>query len=133
MFPPEVASTGKRPDLLLLSPSEKIALCIELTVPNEENVHNAHASKAKRYKELEEEAAANGWRLSTWPIEVGARGFVAWSTWYFLKALFTAIKRQLELVALRCSFYLFVSRSEALWQAVPWLADRTSSSPQRGS
>eukprot|EP01116_Phalansterium_solitarium_P012518 TRINITY_DN288_c0_g1_i4.p1 TRINITY_DN288_c0_g1~~TRINITY_DN288_c0_g1_i4.p1 ORF type:complete len:1252 (-),score=337.45 TRINITY_DN288_c0_g1_i4:506-4261(-) len=141
MFPPEVASTGKRPDLLLLSPSEKIALCIELTVPNEENVLHAHARKSNRYKELEEEAAANGWRLSTWPIEVGARGFVAWSTWYFLKALFTkaqatAIKRQLELVALRCSYYLFVSRGEALWQDVPLLAaaaDRTSSSQQRGS
>lgn len=141
MFPPEVASTGKRPDLLLLSRREKVALCIELTVPNEDNVHKAHASKADRYKHLEDEAASNGWRLSTWPIEVGARGFVAWSTWYFLRALFTkarasVIKQQLELVALRCSYYLFLSRGEAIWDSVPLLAaaaDGSTKTVQRGS
>ena len=143
VFPPEVASTGKRPDMLLLSRLEKIALCIELTVPKEENVLKAHESKSARYKHLEDEAASNGWRLTTWPIEVGARGFVGRSTWDFLRALAfgkaraSAIKRQLELVALRCSYYLFVSRGEADWQDISLLAaaaDRgTQSSQQRGS
>ena len=128
VFPPEVASTGKRPDILLLSRLEKVALCIELTVPNEDNINNAHASKSARYKHLEDEAASNGWRLTTWPIEVGARGFVGRSTWDFLRALAfgkarcSSIKRQLELVTIRCSYYLFVSRGEADWTDLSLLA-----------
>jgi hypothetical protein len=87
VFPPEITSTSDRPDILLLSRSEKMILCIELTSPHEERIHAAHVLKASKYEHLTADAAHNGWRLTTWPIEVGCRGCVAFSVNKMLRRL----------------------------------------------
>ena len=38
IFPPEIVTTSRRPDITIYSPKEKLAVVIELTVPAEENM-----------------------------------------------------------------------------------------------
>ena len=127
VFPPEIATTSERPDILLLSKSEKMIVCIELTSPSEERLHAAHTLKASKYEHLTPDALINGWRLTTWPIEVGCRGCVAFSVSKMLRALRLPptqqliIKQQLEDVAIRCSYYIFCSRTTPSWDDRPML------------
>jgi hypothetical protein len=128
VFPPEVASTAQRPDIVLLSRSAKLAVCLELTCPTEERVLIAHELKADKYAHLIPEAAQNGWRLNVWPVEVGCRGCVAFSmakalrAFRFPRSQQLLIKQQLEDVALRCMYYIFCSRMIASWVDRPLLA-----------
>jgi len=98
-----------------------VIVCIELTSPSEERLHISHQLKASRYEHLTPDALINGWRLTTRPIEVGCRGCVAFSVNKMLRELRLpppqqlAIKQQLEDVALRCSYYLFCSRTTTSW------------------
>ncbi len=127
VMPPEIASTGERPDVLLLSRTNKWALALELTCPAEEGVAHAHKRKAEKYAHLTDDALANGWLFSTWPIEVGCRGFVAISTmkvlrsFHFTRSQQREIKRELEDVTRRCSYYLFCCRHRSTWDERPVL------------
>lgn len=87
VFPPEIASTNLRPDLVFWSPSQKTAYIIELTVPWENCVEEAYERKKLRYAELAAEATQRGWNTKVYPVEVGCRGFVASSTIRLLKEL----------------------------------------------
>lgn len=127
VFPPEIASTGKRPDILLMSRINKWALALELTCPAEERVADAHKRKTEKYAHLTDDALANGWHFSTWPFEVGCRGFVAISTikvlrsFHFSRSEQREIKRELEDVTRRCSYYLFCCRHRSTWDERPLL------------
>ena len=89
--------------------------------------HAAHTLKASKYEHLTSYALINGWRLTTWPIEVGCRGCVAFSVNKMLRALRLPptqqliIKQQLEDVAIRCSYYIFCSRTTPSWDDRPLL------------
>ena len=123
VFPPEIVVTNQRPDVVLLSRRQRWVLCLELTCPKEERIRVSHELKASRYYELAQSAKDNGWSLSVWPIEVGCRGFVALSTmkairaFRFPRAQQSRLKRQLELVSMRCTYYIWCSRAQALWEA----------------
>ena len=127
VFPPRIAAISERPDITLISEDERVAICLELTVPKEERIQTAHDLKAAKYAELPAAAAANGWRLVVVPIEVGARGFVAQSTYRalhelgFSKKRAAAIKEDLSLVVTRCSYYLFQARNSDVWQQISLL------------
>jgi hypothetical protein len=131
VFPPEVAATENRPDVLLMSRENKWLLALELTCPAEERISASHELKANKYADLAENAFP-GWLISVWPIEVGCRGFVAKSTLKALKALhfsrsqLQTIKRQLEDVARRCSYYIWCSRHSTTWQSRPLLVPSDS-------
>jgi hypothetical protein len=86
-FPDEIANTALRPDVLLISRSSKQLVMIELTVPWEENVEEAHERKRGKYEELREECRANGWAARCEPVEVGCRGFAGRSLHRVFKAL----------------------------------------------
>ena len=45
MFPPEIVTTSRIPDITIYSPSEKQGIIIELTVPAEENLAQANFRK----------------------------------------------------------------------------------------
>ena len=51
-FPLDSALTEKRPDIVMWSESSKQLVMVELTVPNETNVVDAHRRKMERYREL---------------------------------------------------------------------------------
>ncbi|KAK7901244.1 hypothetical protein WMY93_018013 [Mugilogobius chulae] len=75
-FPPHIAETMLRPDIVLWSNSSKQVLMIELTVPWEERMEEANERKRDKYEELKSNCQNRGWRAKCWPVEVGCRGFV---------------------------------------------------------
>ena len=87
VVPEFIVKTKQRPDIVLFSKSSKRIIFIELTVPWEEALEEAYERKKLRYTELVEECIANGWKAVCYPVEVGARGFVARSMAKLLKEL----------------------------------------------
>ncbi len=47
IFPPEIVTTSRRPDISLYSPKEKLAVVIELRVPAEENMAQRKSANMK--------------------------------------------------------------------------------------
>lgn len=120
-FPPEIAATNLRPDLVLWSKSCRRVFIVELTVPWEDNIDEAFERKRLRYANLAADAEARGWNVKVWPVEVGCRGFVARSTTRLLKevgirgqAQRKAIK-ELAKAAERSSHWLWLKRRDATW------------------
>ncbi|KAL7851321.1 hypothetical protein AOLI_G00216770 [Acnodon oligacanthus] len=60
IFPPEIAATTFRPDLVLWSPSLKSVYITELTVPWENAIEEACERKKLRYTELAADAQQFG-------------------------------------------------------------------------
>ncbi|XP_061886207.1 uncharacterized protein LOC133636324 isoform X3 [Entelurus aequoreus] len=123
IFPPEIAATSLRPDLVLWSMSCRRVFIVELTVPWEDAIDEAFQRKRLRYTNLAAEAEARGWNVKVWPVEVGCRGFVASSTTKLLKevgirgqAQRKAIK-ELSTAAERSSHWLWLKRRDAAWAA----------------
>ena len=86
-FPVTVAASSRRPDIVIWSEEIKAVFLIELTVPWEEALDEAHERKLEKYALLQEECIQNGWRCQVRPVEVGCRGFVGKSTKTLLSAL----------------------------------------------
>jgi hypothetical protein len=85
VFPQDVVVTSLRPDMVLLSRSTKTIIVAELTVPWEERLAISHQLKKAKYQDLVDEAAVKGWHATSYPIEVGCRGFPAKSLRHFLQ------------------------------------------------
>ncbi|KAL0172855.1 hypothetical protein M9458_033166, partial [Cirrhinus mrigala] len=73
-FPEEIAHTSLRPDIVLWSRGTNQVVLIELTVPWEERLEEAHERKLKKYQSLILESQQNGWKAWNLPVEVGCRG-----------------------------------------------------------
>lgn len=121
IFPPTILATSSRPDIVFWSISAKKVILLELTCPAEEGISDAHLRKLERYSELMSSIKAAGWSPSHYPIEVGARGFVARSTQRCLSALGLSpsakkkLTRALSLIAARCSYAIYLSRGTVVW------------------
>ena len=76
-FPQHVALTSLRPDVVLWSDSGKTVIFGELTVPWEDNIDYAFERKLTRYSELAADCSDRGWKVFSFPFEVGCRGFVS--------------------------------------------------------
>ena len=110
-FPPKIAATNRRPDLVLWSTSCLRVFIVELTVPWEDAIDEAFELKGLRYANLAAEAEGWGWNVKVWPVEVGCRGFVARSTTRLLKEV--GIRGQTQ----RSSHWLWLKRRDATWAA----------------
>jgi hypothetical protein len=128
-FPMNIADVPDRPDILLWSETRRELLAIELTCPGEDGIQAAHQRKQKKYAHLADEGLKHQppWSLRVWAIEVGSLGFLAKSGYELLRAInFTkselaAIKRQLEDISRRCSYFIFSSRHKVTWTNRPLL------------
>ena len=115
IFPQEIASTTQRPDIVIHSKSKKIVVLIELTCPLEDRISTAHELKKDRYLELLSSCRCNGWTAFHFPVEVGSRGFVAYSLTSCLQKLgfssYLAKKARNECskIALRASYSIIFS------------------------
>ena len=123
IFPPEIAATNLRPDLVLWSKTCRRVFIVELTVPWEDAIDEASERKRLRYANLAAEAEGRGWNVKVWPVEVGCRGFVARSTTGLLKevgirgqAQRKAVK-ELSTASERSSHWLWLKRKDAAWAA----------------
>ena len=120
-FPAHVAVTGKKPDIVLWSNSRKRIIMIELTVPAERGVQQAHKKTDMAYGKpggLADACRLNNWTVDRMPVEVGALGFVADSMRVSLKALGAWSKElhtSLSEMALRCSYLIFLQHKTQVW------------------
>ena len=85
--PDIVKKSGMRPDIVLYSSSAKKVLLIELTVPYESRMEEAHLYKTEKYAELANSLRRSGFQSRVFAIEIGARGFVGTSAYSLMKQL----------------------------------------------
>jgi hypothetical protein len=120
--PLELAITSLRPDILLFSFSSKSCILLELTVPFEDGVCAAADRKSQKYQALQQEIASNGYTCTLFTVEVGCRGNSIDSLRLCLSKLGLGRKvvnrvcQSAALTALRCSYYIYLSRSNPSWQ-----------------
>ncbi|MGH0152676.1 UNVERIFIED_CONTAM: hypothetical protein FKN15_052941 [Acipenser sinensis] len=121
IFPPEIATTNFRSDIVLWSGSARLVHLVELTVPWEDAVDEAYERKKLRYAQLATEAEQRGWRVRVYPVEVGCRGFVAHSTTRFLRDVgfsgqeLRRTVRNLSEAAERSSNWLWLRQKDSGW------------------
>ncbi|MGH0147207.1 UNVERIFIED_CONTAM: hypothetical protein FKN15_052789, partial [Acipenser sinensis] len=84
IFPPEIATSNLRPDIVLWFGSARLVHLVELTVPWKDAVDEAYERKKLWYAQLAAEAEQRGWGVRVYPVEMGCQGFVAHSTTQFL-------------------------------------------------
>lgn len=123
-FPEEIALTSLRPDIVLWSRGTKQVVLIELTVPWEDRMEEAHERKLKKYQGLILESQQKGWKAWNLPVEVGCRGFAGQSLWRALgvlgiegmarKRLIGSVTEQAE----AASNWIWIQR-EVRWQSKP--------------
>ena len=89
-YPEVIKKTGLRPDIVVSSQTAKEILLIELTVPYESRIDDAHVYKTEKYSDLAKELREDGFKTKVMAVEVGARGFVAASTYSLLQQLSTS-------------------------------------------
>ena len=86
-YPDVIKRSGLRPDIVLHSKSAMEILLIELTVPYESRIDDAHVYKTEKYSDLAKELQEAGFKTRVLAVEIGARGFVASSTYSLLQKL----------------------------------------------
>lgn len=122
VFPPEILSTSKRPDIVIWSKKTKTVIIGELTCPAEENFQAARLYKEARYEDLNASASEKGWNVILRTIEVGARGFVAKTVPYFFRNLgfeqkiVKKVCKDVSEISLRCSYHIFLSAKVKEWE-----------------
>ena len=79
-FPPCLAHTDLRPDLIIYSKLTKSATLMGLTVCFETNFEEAKSRKEMKYADLVDEIEENGFTVDLVTIEVGARGFLKYES-----------------------------------------------------
>ena len=108
---------------LTIVQSERVII-IELTVPAEENIANAHHRKTVKYEALVASCLSRGWKTTFIAIEVGCKGFVGFSTVKCCKMLgmskhsISQLVKLLSKVALRCSYLIYLSRKNRDWKPI---------------
>ena len=115
-FPIEAAVTSLRPDVVLFSHSSKTTVLLELTVPQEENVHQAHDRKTTKYSALVTACEENGFKTHMFALEVGCLGYCPHSFLHCFEALglpklaARQIRSEASKTALRSLYVLFLHR-----------------------
>ena len=124
LFPPEIAVTLQRPDIVIFSRSKRQVILVELTIPLEDRVAQANERKQRRYADLLSKCEENGWHATHFPVEVGCRGFVAFSLVRCLRDLgfprcwAKRVRTECSRVALRCSYLLYLRRAIPEWSSM---------------
>ena len=111
VFPPEIAVTTQRLDIVVFSRSKKAVLLIELTVPKEDRVRGSwsHPQRNHYAALVQQSGSENGWFARCFTAEVGCLGFVSSSILHCLESLripsstSRKLRNECSRVAHRCS------------------------------
>jgi hypothetical protein len=129
LFPPSIYATDLRPDMVVWSEATRTLIIVELTVPSEDNIADAAFRKQNKYEELVLACRNAQWDVYFQTVEVGCRGFVAFSFRKCLKLLGISnpiIKQAISRAsktALRCSYLLYLARNNPNWKPLDLLYD----------
>ena len=121
VFPPEIIATSERPDIVIWSVTLKKVIMIELTCPAEVGIEAARERKLGRYTQLKQDIEEVGWVAGLLTLEVGARGYVAYSTERCFRQLgmqkqkVSSLCKSLSRVVARCSYAIYLSRKNKDW------------------
>ncbi|GFN94214.1 reverse transcriptase [Plakobranchus ocellatus] len=85
--PDVIRKTALRPDIVIHSASTQQIIMVELAVPYESRMEEAHAFKEGKYLDLTKELKKDGYEAKVMPVEIGARGFVGSSAYGLLSKL----------------------------------------------
>ena len=124
-FPGHIVVTTLRPDIVLFSNATKRVILLELTCPCEENIPHQHDFKINKYCDLVNSCQESGWKCDLLAVEVGARGYSSTSMLSALCKLgfdrksAKSVIKEIELVSLRCSFWIWCAREKLVWEATP--------------
>jgi len=120
-FPQHIATTGKRPDVVIYSNKLKKVYLMELTCGNEQNFAAQEKRKLQRYKELVDQIENNGWKCKLQTVEVGVRGIYNQSLQTFLNHLDVKMKdkkkacAKIAEISLRASYTIYLCRNNNVW------------------
>jgi hypothetical protein len=123
VFPPELLATGQMPDGLVWSVKSRSVILLELTVPWETRIADAHVRKQRRYNQIQTslEMCQPAWKVVRFDFEVGVRGYLDHSVQVLLKGFGLtkpdrkACKARKSDTALHCSYVLFLNRANTHW------------------
>ena len=122
VIPPHIASTNQRPDIILTSDVTKRLIIVELTVPVEGRSSLSYQMKTEKYETgVAEAAELKGWKTSIYAVEMGCRGFPAFSMSRMLKEMgYTGrlrkdILKKLSRIAEECSMHIWKSSHFKSW------------------
>ena len=130
-IPPHILVTNQRPDLVIVWDDPKELLLIELTVPFEGNISDAHNRKIDRYKTLVQDLNETEYNTTYEAIEVGQRGLINKDNKTRLKQILGKCgcsKKPKEMInemskaAVLASFIIFYSRHERTWSDAPYMS-----------
>lgn len=71
-LPTDVASTNKRPDVVIRSSSSRKVVIVELTVPSESRMEYAYQRRVGKYQELVAAMQGREYCVSQWQLACGA-------------------------------------------------------------
>ena len=122
-FPQHIVNTPQRPDIVVFSDTLKTVLLIELTCGDESNFESQRARKEARYEQLLADIGAVGWKARLFTVEVGCRGLYH----HTLPRLFNFFEiprhqkkkalNEVAVIALRCSYTIWLSRDNRIWSS----------------
>ena len=120
-IPAEIASTKFRPDCVIFSRSKRVIILVELTCPSEKNLTWSARRKHMKYAQLVHRLSRT-WTTVFHTVEVGSRGWVAFSMKRFLKRLGAKHARwvcsDVSAIARRCSYLIWLKRNSGDWNPV---------------
>ena len=129
-IPPDIVTTGQRPDIVIINRKEKKIVLFEFTVSFEKNADSADARKTRSYIDLTSDLKKNGWSAENIPFEIGSRGHInkrnKTSIESTMKNHNISIHKKLFLqsiskISLLCSFAIFQAHCQPSWQSPPYL------------
>ena len=121
-IPSFLAVTTLRPDIVLYACGIKTVIILELTCPCEENMPYWHDTKEENYHSLCSAIRSNGWKVSFFAVEVGARWYCAESLLSCLRCLGLPSKlcrstiKNLSSISLKWSFDIWMARNSCNWK-----------------
>ena len=90
-IPPDILATQQRPDLVLINRVSKKIIIIELTIPFEQNIRNAHDRKVNKYSSLIMDLEEQSYDAKLFCIEIGSRGLISDDNKCNIETIFTSI------------------------------------------
>ena len=129
-IPPNITPTQQKPDICHIDNENKTITIIELTIPFETNIDNAHQRKQDRYASLTHDITATGWKCNLLCIEIGSRGLITPQNKSRLKELlklsdysakYPDFRDEIVKTILFSSYVIFQGRCEPAWQIDQYL------------
>ena len=120
-FPPRIAFTKLRPDIIIYSNKLKSVILIELTCPCAENMEALHNTKFNKYTPLKNVIENNRWSVDLFAVEVGGRRFTSvlccFKSLSLMNRIISNAIMQLSNCSIECSSCIWQTRNNKAWSS----------------